>query len=102
MNLLLIISLTVLCHTAFNGVRVTISLFALSKGGSTFVVGSLMALMAAFPTVLGVAAGRWTDRIGSRPPAFLRAAPPGVGGRFPPPPPPGARVLPHPPPPRPR
>ncbi len=83
MNLLLIISLTVLCHTAFNGVRVTISLFALSKGGSTFVVGSLMALMAAFPTVLGVAAGRWTDRIGSRRPILVGATLVVMGGALP-------------------
>lgn len=70
-NLLLIIFLTVLCHAAFTGVRVTVSLFALSNGGSPFVVGLLMALTAALPMLFGVASGRWTDRVGSRRPMLL-------------------------------
>ena len=72
-NLLLIILLSVLCHAAFHGVRVTISLLALNIGGSAFTVGSLMALMAAFPTVFGVAAGRWTDRVGAKRPMLAGA-----------------------------
>lgn len=71
MNLLLIISLTVLCHAAFHGVRVTMSLFALSHGSSPIVIGLLMALTAALPMLLGVASGRWTDRVGSRRPMVL-------------------------------
>jgi MFS family permease len=63
-----------MCHAAFNGVRVTISLFALSNGASAFIVGSLMALMAAVPTLFGVAAGRWTDRLGARRPMLLGAS----------------------------
>jgi len=73
-NLLLIIGLSVLCHAAFNGVRVTMSLFALAQGGSPFIVGLLMALTAALPMLFGVAAGRWTDRVGSRKPMLLGAA----------------------------
>lgn len=73
-NLLLTILLCVMCHAAFYGVRVTISLFALSNGASAFIVGSLMALMAALPTLFGVAAGRWTDRLGARRPMLLGAS----------------------------
>jgi MFS family permease len=72
-NLLLLIALTVLCHAAFHGVRVTASLFALHHGSSAFTVGLLMALMAACPTLFGVAAGRWTDRIGARRPLLFGA-----------------------------
>jgi MFS family permease len=72
-NLLLIIYLTVLCHAAFSGVRIAVSLFALSHGGSPFVVGILMALMAILPMMLGVASGRWTDRVGARRPMVLGA-----------------------------
>jgi MFS family permease len=67
-NLLLLILLSVLCHAAFHGVRVTVSLFALNNGSSAFTVGALMALMATCPTLLGIAAGRWTDRVGARRP----------------------------------
>lgn len=73
-NLLLLIFLCVLCHAAFHGVRVTVSLFALSNGASAFTVGLLMALMAAFPTAFGVAAGRWTDRIGAKKPMLFGSA----------------------------
>jgi len=72
-NLLLLISLAVLCHAAFHGVRVSASLFALNNGSSALTVGTLMALMAAFPSFLGVAAGRWTDRIGARRPMLFGA-----------------------------
>lgn len=73
-NLLLVIFLTVLAHAAFHGVRVTVSLFALQSGSSAFAVGALMALMAAFPSALGVAAGRWTDRIGAKRPMLVGSA----------------------------
>ncbi|MEO7761460.1 MAG: MFS transporter [Casimicrobiaceae bacterium] len=71
MNLLLIIALTVFCHAAFHGVRVTVSLYALNNGSSALTVGMLMALSAAFPTLFGVAAGRWTDRVGTRRPMLF-------------------------------
>jgi MFS family permease len=73
-NLLLIISLAVLCHAAFHGVRVTVSLLALHNGHSAFTVGMLMALMAAFPTLFGIASGRWTDRVGARRPMLFGSA----------------------------
>ena len=72
-NLVLIILLAVLCHAALNGMRIAVSLFALSHGGSTFLVGLLMSLTAIFPMLLGVASGRWTDRIGARRPIMVGA-----------------------------
>ena len=74
MNLILLIALTVLCHAGFHGVRVTMSLSALSNGGTAFTVGLLMALSAAIPMLFGVAAGRWTDRVGSKRPLLFSAS----------------------------
>ncbi|MBK7470858.1 MAG: MFS transporter [Betaproteobacteria bacterium] len=71
MNLVLIIAASVLCHAAFTGVRVAVSLQALTDGGSPFVIGVLMALMAVLPMILGVASGRWTDRVGARRPLLV-------------------------------
>ena len=82
-NLLLIISLTVLCHAAFHGARVTMSLFALSHGGSPLAVGTLMALTAALPMLFGIASGRWTDRVGSRRPMLLGSSLVFAGALFP-------------------
>lgn len=59
---------TVFAHTAFNGSRLTISLFALSQGASPLTVGVLMSLFSALPMLLGVAAGRLVDRVGIRRP----------------------------------
>jgi MFS family permease len=70
-NLVLIIAASVLCHAAFTGVRVAVSLQALTDGGSPFVIGVLMALMAVLPMMLGVASGRWTDRVGARRPLLV-------------------------------
>ena len=72
-NLVQLIALTVLCHAGFHGARVAMSLSALHQGGSPFTVGLLMALTAALPMLLGVATGRWTDRVGSRKPLVLSA-----------------------------
>jgi predicted MFS family arabinose efflux permease len=71
---LLIVVATVLAHAAFNGTRLNISLLALSLGASPLAVGALMSLFAALPMVLGVAAGRFVDRIGVRRPIFWATA----------------------------
>ena len=52
----------------------TMSLSALSNGGTAFTVGLLMALTAAIPMLFGVAAGRWTDRVGSKRPLLFSAS----------------------------
>ncbi len=66
-----LIGLGILNHTVLTGSRVTISLYALSLGSSTFVVGTLMGLYAFLPMLLAVAAGRLTDRIGLRKPMLV-------------------------------
>jgi predicted MFS family arabinose efflux permease len=68
MRLALIICVTILTHTAYNGTRLTFSLEALSLGATPLVVGSLVSLMAALPMVLGVFSGRLVDRVGVRGP----------------------------------
>lgn len=64
MKLGFIIALTVLGHTGFVGSRVTVSLSAIDQQASPFTVGVLMALYAALPMLLAVAAGRLIDRVG--------------------------------------
>ena len=66
-----LIVLGILNHTVLTGSRVTVSLYALSLGSSTFVVGLLMGLYAFLPMLLGVAAGRLCDRIGVRKPMLI-------------------------------
>ena len=64
----LIVVATVLAHAAFNGTRLNISLLALSLGASPLAVGAIMSLFAALPMFLGIAAGRFVDRVGVRRP----------------------------------
>jgi MFS family permease len=66
-----LIGLGILNHAVLTGSRVTISLYALSLGSSTFVVGILMGLYAFLPMLLAVAAGRLTDRVGLRKPMLV-------------------------------
>ena len=66
-----VVATTVLAHAAFNGTRLTISLYALSLGASALTVGVLMSLFAALPMVLAVPAGRLLDRIGVRAPLIV-------------------------------
>ena len=73
MRLALVVTTTVLAHAAFNGSRVTISLYALSLGASPLIVGVLMSLYAALPMFLGVKAGRYVDRAGVRMPILAAA-----------------------------
>src|SRR5436190_6877582 len=86
-----IVVLTIFAHAAFNGSRVTISLYALSLGASPLTVGLLISLYSALPMFLAVGAGRMIDRIGMRGPllagvSVLAAAvclPGAVGGMWP-------------------
>jgi len=59
---------TIFAHAAFNGSRLTISLFALNEGASPLTVGVLMSLFSALPMLVGVSAGRLVDRVGIRRP----------------------------------
>lgn len=61
----------VLSHISFTGGRVAISLFGIALGGSTFVVGLLISLLAIVPVFIAVPAGRWTDRVGPHKPITI-------------------------------
>src|SRR5579862_268385 len=68
MPLALVVFVTILTHTAYNGTRLTISLEALSLGATPLTVGILVSLLAALPMALGVFSGRLVDRVGVRKP----------------------------------
>lgn len=71
LHLRLLVVLMVLAHLAFGGARVSLSLFAIRLGGSTFTAGLMMSLLAVVPMVFAVHAGRWTDRVGINRPVAL-------------------------------
>ena len=61
-------AITVFAHAAFNGSRVTVSLYALSLQSSPLAVGALVSLYAFLPVFLSVIAGRMIDRVGTAAP----------------------------------
>ena len=74
-RLAFLVALTVFAHTAFNGSRVTVSLYALSLQSSPLTVGMLVSLYSVLPMLLSVSAGRMIDRVGAgRPLAWSSAA----------------------------
>lgn len=70
MRLWQLVTLTILTHTAFNGSRMLIALYAIHLHASTFTVGALMSSYALLPMLFAVAAGRLVDRSGARWPLF--------------------------------
>ena len=70
-TLVALIALGILNHTVLAGSRVTVSLYALSKGASPLVVGLLMGLYSFLPMCLAIGAGRLSDRIGVRRPMVV-------------------------------
>jgi predicted MFS family arabinose efflux permease len=70
MRLWQLITLTILTHTAFNGSRMLVSLYAIHLHASTFTVGALMSSYALLPMLFAVSAGRLVDRSGARWPMF--------------------------------
>ncbi|HEX4944521.1 MAG TPA: MFS transporter [Usitatibacteraceae bacterium] len=60
-----VVVLTVFGHAAFNGSRVTVSLYALSLQSSPLTVGALVSLYSLLPIFLSVSAGRMIDRVGT-------------------------------------
>ena len=70
-------------HSVLSGSRVIVSLDALSRGASAFTVGVLMSLFALLPMLLAVAAGRLSDRVGTRRPMLIGSALTGIGGMVP-------------------
>jgi len=61
-----LIALTILTHSAFNGSRMLVSLYAIHLQASPFTVGTLMSFYAVLPMVFAVSAGRLIDRVGAR------------------------------------
>lgn len=70
MRLWQLVALTILTHTAFNGSRMLVSLYAIHLHASTFTVGALMSSYALLPMLFAVSAGRLIDRSGARWPMF--------------------------------
>ena len=66
MGLWHLIALTVLTHSAFNGSRMLVSLYAIHLQASPFTVGTLMSFYALLPMLFAVGAGRLIDRVGAR------------------------------------
>ncbi len=64
MTLFLIILMATLSHLGFAGSRLAVPLLALDQGATPFVVGTVVALYAALPSVLALPAGRLLDRLG--------------------------------------
>jgi MFS family permease len=64
----LVLSIVLLNMTAFRGSKVVITLFAIDLGVSQFYIGTLVAMYSVFPMLLGLYAGKLTDRLGVRAP----------------------------------
>jgi MFS family permease len=75
----LIVLLNVIIHGCLTGSRVIIVLFALKLGVTPFAIGIMVALYSLTPLLLGVVAGRTTDRYGVRPPMIFGAVLCGCG-----------------------
>lgn len=67
-RLAFLVAITVFAHAAFNGSRVTVSLYALSLQATPLAVGALISLYSVLPMLLSVSAGRMIDRVGTRRP----------------------------------
>jgi predicted MFS family arabinose efflux permease len=74
MRLWQLIALTILAHSAFNGSRMLVSLYAIQLHASPFTVGALMSFYSMLPMLFAVSAGRLVDRIGARWPLFGASA----------------------------
>ena len=55
-------------HSCTTGMRFTVTLDALAHEASSFEVGAMLASVSLFPAFCAIAAGRWLDRSGPRPP----------------------------------
>ncbi|MBI3937091.1 MAG: MFS transporter [Betaproteobacteria bacterium] len=67
----LIVLLGIVVHACYLGSKVAVSLFAIELGAGPFLVGTLAALYALLPTLIGVHAGRMTDVFGVRYPLLF-------------------------------
>ncbi|MEN3353698.1 MAG: hypothetical protein V7640_1856, partial [Betaproteobacteria bacterium] len=74
MTIYIIVLVAFLTHIGFAGSRLAVPLFAVDRGATPFIVGTVVALYAAFPAVLALPAGRMTDRLGFRMPLLFGTA----------------------------
>src|SRR4051794_37519908 len=65
--------------TAYRGSKVVVTLFALELGAPQLYIGALVAMHALFPMLLGLYAGKLTDRLGVRLPMIAGTAGVAVG-----------------------
>lgn len=63
-----LIGLMMLAHLAFGGIRLTVTLWAVARGMTPLGVGVLLSMLMVMPMLTAVAMGRWSDRVGVRPP----------------------------------
>jgi MFS family permease len=63
-----VLTIVLLNMTAFRGSKVVITLFAIELGAPQFYIGLLVAMYSVFPVLLGLYAGKLTDRLGVRTP----------------------------------
>jgi MFS family permease len=75
----LLVFLNIIIHSCLTGSRVVASLFAIELGMNAFAIGILVALYSATPLLLGVTAGRVTDRYGVQAPMVFGAVLCGCG-----------------------
>lgn len=66
-----VLFILLIMHSCTTGMRFTVTLDALAHGGTSFEVGAMLASVALFPAFCAIAAGRWLDRSGPRPPLTL-------------------------------
>jgi MFS family permease len=64
----LMLGIVLLNMTAFRGSKVVVTLFAVDLGAPQFSIGVIIAMYSVFPMMLGVFAGKLTDRLGVRTP----------------------------------
>jgi MFS family permease len=62
----LVLLIVLLNMTAFRGSKVVVTLFAVELGISQFYIGALIAVYSVFPMLLGIYAGKLTERLGVR------------------------------------
>jgi MFS family permease len=67
-SIYVVLTIVLLNMTAYRGSKVTVTLFAVDLGIPQFYIGAIVALYSVFPVLLGLYAGRLTDRLGVRAP----------------------------------
>lgn len=70
-TLYFLIFITLLNHSVFAGMRVSVSLYAIHLHATPFTIGVLMALYALLPMLSAISMGRLIDRIGARVPMLV-------------------------------